>query len=141
MMDVSISRNGSALVFRHLFDLYSLPLNTSDTEPAKPKKLELWHQEDLGSDNSNDQVIKSTSDASFSRSGLEIAFTAEGDLWAMDTVLRKPNKLTQTLGHEKDVWFSRDGKSLIYIYDDGLKTEIRKLKKSDPSKYLSLIHI
>ena len=135
VMDVSISRNGSALVFRHLFDLYSLPLNTSDTEPAKPKKLELWHQEDLGSDNSNDQVIKSTSDASFSRSGLEIAFTAEGDLWAMDTVLRKPNKLTQTLGHEKDVWFSRDGKSLIYIYDDGLKTEIRKLKKSDPSKY------
>ncbi len=135
VMDSSIARNGSALVFRHLFDLYLLTLNQPENKPNQPQKINLWHQEDLAPDKSNELVIKTTKDASFSRSGLEIAFTAEGDVWAMDTVLRKPNRLTATPGYEKDVWFSHDGKSLFYLYDDGLKTEIRRLQKSNTNQY------
>ena len=135
VMDISISSDGSAITFRHLFDLYLLPLDNSKKAPGKPKKLDLWHQEDLSSSQNNKLTIKSTSDASFSKSGLEITFIAEGEIWAMDTILRKPNRLTNTLGHEKDVWFSHDGKSILYIYDDGLQTELRSLTKTDSSKY------
>lgn len=133
VMQPAISRDGSTMIFRHLFDLYLLPL-THD-KAAKPKKLKLWHNEDLGLDEPHEMVIKDTSDATFSPSGLETIFTARGDLWAMDTILRKPNRLTKTPGHEKDVWFSHDGKSVYYLYDDGINTEIRKLEKANPSKY------
>lgn len=133
----SVSRNGSALVFRHLFDLYRLPLTTtsSDVSPAQPEKIVLWHEEDLNEKETQDRVIKKTSDINFSPSGLEITFTADGDIWAMDTILRKPHRLTNTEGYEKDLWFSHDGKSIFYIYDDGIDKEIRQLKKNDPKQF------
>jgi len=136
VMQSSVSRDGSKMVFRHLFDLYVLPLTESaDGKPAAPQKLKLWHNEDLGLDESRELVIRKTDDTSFSPSGLETVFTARGELWAMDTILKKPNRLTNTPGHEKDVWFSHDGKSVIYLYDDGINTEIRRLERTNPSKY------
>ncbi|BDS05212.1 tricorn protease [Oceaniferula spumae] len=136
VMQPAISRDGSTMIFRHLFDLYVLPLTTSDSDqPAEPKKLKLWHNEDLDMDEPHEMVIKKTSDVTFSPSGLETIFTARGDLWAMDTILKKPNRLTSTPGHEKDVWFSHDGKSVLYIHDDGINTEIRRLVKTNPNKY------
>jgi len=138
VLQPTIARNGSAILFRHLFDFYLLPLgDTSEEveEASKPQKLKLWHSEDLDETNEQDRILISTSDASFSPSGLEIAFTADGDIWAMDTILRKPLRLTNTPGFEKDLWFSHDGKSIFYLYDDGLQSEIRQLEKSDPKQY------
>lgn len=135
VLQPAIARNGSALIFRHLFDFYLLPLNTPSSETATPQKLDLWHTEDLDEKNEQDRIINTTSDITFSPSGLEIAFTADGDIWAMDTILRKPQRLTDTSGFEKDIWFSHDGKSIFYLYDDGIQTEIRKLEKSDPQQY------
>ena len=132
VMQPAISNNGNTLVFRHLFDLYTLDLSDTSNNPVK---LNLWHTEDLENSEPQELIIKETKDACFSPSGLEIAFAAEGDIWAMDTVLRKPNRLTNTLGHERDIWFSHNGKSIFYIYDDGISTEIRKLEKAKPSKY------
>ncbi|MBK1830883.1 PD40 domain-containing protein [Verrucomicrobiaceae bacterium R5-34] len=136
VMQPAISRDGSTMVFRHLFDFYTLSLDDStEDNPAKPQQLKLWHNEDLGPAESHELVIRETEDVTFSPSGLETVFTARGDLWAMDTVLKKPNRLTETAGHEKDVWFSHDGKSVVYLYDDGIDTEIRRLEKSKPGKY------
>ncbi|MGB0992728.1 MAG: S41 family peptidase, partial [Akkermansiaceae bacterium] len=101
----------------------------------QPQKLKLFHKEDLEETLNPQLAIKSTSDASFSPSGLEIVFTAENDLWAMDTILRKPRRLTNTPGHEKDVWFSHDGKTILYLYDDGVNTEIRRLAKPDATGF------
>jgi len=134
-MQPAISRDGSIIIFRHLFDLYTLPLTDPKATTAQPRKLKLWHNEDLGQNEPHEMVIKETKDAYFSPSGLEVVFVANGDLWAMDTILRKPNRLTKTAGHEKDVWFSHDGKVIFYIYDDGINTEIRSLKKSNTNKY------
>ncbi|MGE9269885.1 MAG: hypothetical protein ACQKBU_03705, partial [Verrucomicrobiales bacterium] len=136
VMQPAISRDGGSMVFRHLFDLYLLPLSDSpDGEAATPKRLDLWHNEDLGEVEPREMVIRKTDDAAFSPSGLETVFTARGDLWAMDTILKKPNRLKNTPGHEKDVWFSHDGKSVLYLYDDGINTEIRRLEKNSPHKY------
>lgn len=132
VMQPSIAADGSVLVFRHLFDLYYLPLKKPD---AKPVKLDLWHHEDLQKKPTQDRVIKTTDDASFSPSGLEIIFEAEGDIWAMDTILRKPHRLTETPEHESDLWFSHDGKSVYYIHDDGIKTELRRMEKSSQGEY------
>ncbi len=135
VLQPSISKQGNAIVFRHLFDLYILPLTQGENSAIEPQKLDLWHDEDLEENDNEERVIKSTTDASFSPSGLESVFTVEGDLWAMDTILRKPHQLTNTPGHEKDVWFSHDGKSIFYIYDDGIDTEIRRLERTQPSQY------
>lgn len=135
VMQLGIAKNGSKIVFRHLFDLYTLDLEQAPDSPSKPVKLELWHNEDLTGKHHHERIIKKTSDIAFSPSGLEIAFTAEGDIWAMDTILRKPRQLTNTPGYEKDIWFSHDGKSILYLYDDGIHTEVRQLQKSDPKQY------
>lgn len=135
VLQPAISRDGSRLIFRHLFDLYTLSLSQADGIEHKPKKIKLWHDEDLNEEQHQNRVIKTTSDISFSPSGLEIAFTAEGDIWAMDTILRKPHRLTDTPGHEKDIWFSHDGKSILYLYDDGIQTEIRRLEKTDTQQF------
>jgi len=130
VLQPAIARNGSTIIFRHLFDLYVMPLTQADQTTIAPQKLTLFHDEDLDEKTDQEMVISKTSDISFSPSGLEIVFTAEGDLWAMDTILKNPHRLTTTAGHEKDVWFSHDGKSILYIYDNGIDTEIRRLKKS-----------
>ncbi len=135
VLQPSIARNGSAIIFRHLFDLYILPLSKGEKSNIKPTRLTLFHNEDLDEKESVERVVKSTSDISFSPSGLEIVFTAEGDLWAMDTILRKPIQLTHTPGYEKNVWFSHDGKSILYLYDDGINTEIRRLTRKNPSEF------
>ena len=135
VLQPAIADNGSAIIFRHLFDLYLLPLSAGKVTDAKPQKLNLWHEEDLEEKSHEDRAIKTTSDLSFSPSGLEIVFVAEGDLWAMDTILRKPNRLTNTPGHENDVWFSHDGKSIFYVYDNGIDKEIRRLSKTKDEQF------
>lgn len=135
VMQADIAQDGSAIIFRHLFDLYHLPLTPEGSAAEAPQKLKLWHDEDLHDKKRHDRIVKTTDDAAFSPSGLEVAFTAEGDIWTMDTILRKPKRVTDTPGHEKDIWFSPDGKSILYIYDDGVDTEVRKLEKSDPSQF------
>ncbi|MCP5535472.1 MAG: PD40 domain-containing protein [Akkermansiaceae bacterium] len=135
VLQPAIARQGGAIIFRHLFDLYVLPLTKAENDAGQPQKLDLWHDEDLADQATQERVIRLTNDASFSPSGLEIVFIAEGDIWAMDTILRKPHRLTFTSGHEKDVWFSHDGKSIFHLYDDGIDTEIRRLEKSNPNQY------
>ena len=133
VMQPTIALDGSKIAFRHLFDLYVKDLKGPQNE--KPQRLELWHNEDLPDEPTEDLAIKQTKDASFTPTGLEMVFTAEGDIWAMDTVLRKPHRLTKTFAHEKDLWFSHDGKSVLYIHDDGIQTELRRMEKSKPGQF------
>ena len=104
----SISADGSTMVFRRGFDLWRF-LPGSE---AKPEKLRIWQAEDLPDTTSEVRDVDGTVDADFSPSKLEIVFKAEGELWAMDTVLREPNRLTRTEGLEDDPVFSPDGKTL-----------------------------
>jgi len=126
-----ISKDGSTILFRNLFNYYSF--STSSDQP--PKKIDLFHTEDLEILREKDIKISSTKDADFSDSGLEIAFTANGDIYAMDTVLREPNQLTNTFTQETNIVFSKDGKTIFFIEDDGITTRLCLLKKKTSSKY------
>src|SRR5690606_9842234 len=70
-----------------------------------------------------------------SPSGLEIVFRAEGELWAMDTVLREPNRITRSDARENDAVFSRDGQFIYYTKDDGLECQIWRMKRTHPNDY------
>ena len=125
-----ISKDGTTIIYRHLFHFYKF-----DTKSNKSDKLTLKHNLSLHSVETINIASKKTDDADFSASGLEIAFTNNGNIFAMDTILREPIQLTDTPEYEKNIYFGDKGRAIYYISDDGIKTSINKLTKSDPSKY------
>ncbi|GAA5494122.1 tol-Pal system protein TolB [Rubritalea halochordaticola] len=127
----TLSRDGSTLIFRRLFHYYKWdPSIGGDGE-----RIQLTHSEDLQILMEKDLKINTTSDADFSGSGLEIVFTANDDLYAMDTVLREPNQITSTFSREYNVVFSKDSQAVFFIQDDGINTKLCKITKKDASKY------
>ncbi|BCX49382.1 tricorn protease [Haloferula helveola] len=126
----SLARNGSVIVFRRGFDLWSF-----DPAKGEPKKLDIWQAEDLPDTTSEVRKITGTVDADFSKSGLEIVFKAEGELWAMDTLLREPNRITRTDGIEDDPVFSPDGKYIYYEFDDGIESNVWRISRLDPEDF------
>ncbi|MBO4288436.1 MAG: PD40 domain-containing protein [Kiritimatiellae bacterium] len=138
VLQPSLSGDGKTIVFRHLFDFYRIhPL---DPDP-QPQKIELrpvaytprpsvkrryytslWNNDASG-------------DASFAENGLVVAFTAGGDLFVMDSVLREP-RLVQgsSLTHERECCFSAEGKTLFYLSDRGDGTDLWKAERADETK-------
>ncbi len=127
----SLSADGSTMVFRRGFHLWRF--HPQSGEP--PVRLEIRQAEDLADNSAEVREIDGTVDADFSPSGLEIAFRAEGELWAMDTVLREPNRITRTDGREDDPVFSADGKYLYYTYDNGLECNIWRMSRKDADEF------
>lgn len=119
----ALSRDGSTMVFQQLFDLYRLDLAAAT--PA-PERIELhslrdptagrierrwydkiWNNDDHG-------TLDWTAD------GLEMVFTAGGDVWVMDTVLRDPRPVTQdAAAQDTEARFSPDGRKIYFLRDTG----------------------
>ncbi|MGB6222144.1 MAG: S41 family peptidase [Haloferula sp.] len=127
----ALSSDGSMMVFRRGFDLWSY----QPGKDADPKKLLIWQAEDLPETSSEVRNITGTVDADFSPSKLEIVFKAEGELWAMDTILREPNRITQTDGLEDDPAFTPDGKYVYYLFDDGIESNIWRISRKNPDEF------
>lgn len=125
-----MSANGSTIVFRKLLHYYSY-----NTDSGSIDQITLKHSLELDDDSKSDYVVKRCNDADFSPSGLEIVFVANGDLYAMDTVLREPKQLTNTTAYESNTFFADAGKTIYYISDDGVNTSIKKITKKDASDY------
>jgi len=65
-----------------------------------------------------------------------MCFTAGGDLWVMDTVLREPQLVCgETATHEREAVFSPDEKCIYFLRDDGLGVNIWKAEKADKKAY------
>ena len=134
----SLAKDGKTMVFRQLFDFYRM-------DPRKPKSLEkidLW----IETDNPPPKTRRRYYDAAWNndeygslactKDGLELAFTAGGDLWVMDTVLRTPRLVCgETATHEREAVFSEDETFLYFLRDDGLGVNIWKAEKKDPDAY------
>lgn len=106
-----MARDGSVIVFRHLFDLYAWSPSTG----GAPKRIDIHIATDVGL--REDRVTSSLARAdevAFTEDGLEIAFTAGGDLWMMDSELREPIQVTKTDGHEATPVFASDGKTIFF---------------------------
>ncbi|MSQ96626.1 MAG: hypothetical protein EXR98_19030 [Gemmataceae bacterium] len=126
----AIARDGSKIVFRHLFDLYCHQPSNGVT-----KKLELFHNSDRTVKKSEYRVLNSASSAAFSQDGLDIAFIAGGDLWVMDTELREPRQITQTPQEEANPIFTPDGQAIFYVSNVGDRFAISRAVRSDPKKF------
>lgn len=119
----AVSRDGGTMVFRRGFDLWAL-------HPGKePSELNLWAAEDLPDLTREARKITGTNDADFSTSGLEIVFSSEGELWAMDTVLKEPHRLIETDAYESDPHFSKDGGWIYFRKDDGLTSNYHRMRR------------
>ncbi len=126
-----IARNGSTIVFRHLFDLYRI--HPEENQP--PKRLEISVEADLAAKKTLRRRLDKATEVAFSSDGLEMAFVAGGDLWAMDTALREPRQVTDTPEEERDPVFGLDGKSILFVSDTGGQSDIWRAERGDAEKY------
>lgn len=126
----AIARDGSKIVFRHLFDLYSLTPASGEI-----RKLDIFHNADRSANKTEFRVLNSASSAAFSRDGLEIAFIAGGDLWVMDTILREPRQITSTPTEETSPLFTPDGQALLFVSDLGDRFAISKSVRKSAKHY------
>ena len=123
-----ISRDGSTLVFRHLFDFYRV-------EPGeKAVKIDIVRDDDRNSERIDRRSLTTASAVAFTNDGLEIAFIAGGDLWVMDTELREPKRVTKTPEEERSPIFAPDGKSILFVSDEGGQTDIWRATRTDAKK-------
>lgn len=126
-----ISQDGSKLVFRYLFDLYTLA-----TKPgATPEKLVLNFPGDRHSSPTMRRTITSADDAAFSADGLEIIIAAGGDLWAMDTKLKEPLRITNTAGEEFSPVMLNSGREVLFLRDEDGQVDLYSVKLPESSKY------
>ena len=133
-----VSPDGKALLFRWKFDFWRLDLSR---EGAAPERIVLHPEPGYrehpqvrrryynGCEN-NDEC----GDVTFCDNGSQIAFTAGGDLYVMDTVALEPRLVKGgSLTHERECAFAPDGKSLYFTSDRGDGTNLVKAEPSDPS--------
>ena len=114
-------------MFRHLFDLYRL--RTDQDQP--PQRLEILPTGDELPELLRRRTLDSATSVSFTEDGLEIAFIAGGDLWVMDTELREPRQVTNTVEEERSPVFSPDGQSILFVSDTEGQSDIWKATRSD----------
>lgn len=129
-----LSRDGSTLVFRHLFDLYCFCPGKNESQ----HRIDIRHDSDPIKDRVERRVLREASEAAFTADGLEIAFIAGGDLWVMDTELREPRQVTATPEEEKHPLFSPDGRTLLFVADRDACSDIFRAvpsKRTDTNRH------
>jgi tricorn protease len=126
----AIARDGSRIVFRHLFDLYSYQPGSGEV-----KNLDIYHNVDRIAKKSAMRVLNSATAAAFTQDGLEIAFIAGGDLWVMDTELREPRQITRTAEEEGNPLFTPDGQAILFTSSIGSEYAISKATRKSPKQF------
>ena len=135
----SLSRNGTTMVFRHLFDFYVIDPRKKSAKPQKiimhpslPPLRPDYRRRYYNSCWNNDE----TGDISFCDYGMQIAFTTGGDLFVMDTKLHEPVCVHgHSLTHERYCAFSKDGRELFYISDHGDGSALWKAECTETNKF------
>ncbi|YCM46094.1 S41 family peptidase [Verrucomicrobiaceae bacterium 227] len=126
-----LSSDGKTLVYRHLLDFYSL-----STKPgSRPSAINLHHRTTLEHPKFESLTLRSTNDATVTATGLEWAFVSEGEIWAMDTVLKEPNRLTDSPAHESDIYFSKKGDFIYYKKDNGIDANYWRMAKVNKNDF------
>lgn len=126
-----ISRDGSTIVFRHLFDFYRL----RPGRDQQPVKLTIRYTGDHPQEDKQRRTLESASEVAFSSDGLEVAFISGGDVWVMDTVLREPRQVTNTPGEERSLVFAPDNQSLLFVSDHQGQPDIWRAERADADRY------
>ena len=136
----TLSADGQTMVFRQGFDFWVFNPTTPDVPPQKillkPEDTGLArtttrrrHYESLWN-NDEPGALTATSE------GMEFGFTAGGDLYVMDTVLRDPRLVYgDSRTQERDCVFSKDGKRLYFFSDRGDSVALLMAEKARPDLF------
>jgi len=119
-----ISRDGSTIVFRHLFDFYRYHPGIN----AVPRRIEIWNTGDQITPKMERRSTGNANQVAFTSDGLEVALISGGDLWVMDTELREPKQITATAEQEGNPVFSPENDAIIFVSDEDKKEEEEKKK-------------
>lgn len=125
------SGDGRTVVFRRLGDLLALDLGAG----PQPRTLDLWAEGDRTTERVRREELVKAAQAAFSGDAREVAFTAGGDVWVMDTELREPRRVTDTPEEERDPVFSPDLQSLVYVSDAGGRTDLWRAVRTAPERW------
>ena len=87
---------------------------------AEPVPLELWTRAQVPDVSRFEERVETVTDADFVPGMEQVVFAACGELWSMDHGSNPPLRLTETACAESELRFSRDGKWLYFLRDDGL---------------------
>jgi tricorn protease len=128
----TLSKDGSTLVFRHLFDLYVM--NPEAKNPSA-RRLKIRCSGDYEPPKTVNRTLTKATDFSLSPDGLNMAFISGGDVWVMDTELKEPVQVTKTAEEEREPLFSPDGKSLLFVSDFMDQSDIWQAKPADSKKF------
>jgi tricorn protease len=126
-----ISRDGSTIVFRRLFDFYLF----RPGKDAAPTRIEIKNAGDSVTRPIRRRVLHEATDVTFSGDGLEVAFVAGGDLWVMDTELREPRQITNTPEQEQSPVFSPEGDYILFASDNKGQSDIWCAERDDVELY------
>jgi Tol biopolymer transport system component len=127
----AISADGKTIVYRHLLDLHTITTHGN----SNPEKINLYHRTTLEHPKSETLTFRSTRDATVTPSGLEWAFEAGGEIWAMDTMLKEPNQLTNSPALESDIYFAKNGKYIYYKKDNGVIVNYWRMSKTNSKEF------
>ena len=127
----SLSRDGSTIVFRHLFDLYRF----NPANGKRPKQIRMFDRNDVTEQAADRRTLDKATEIAPSKDGLDIAFIAGGDVWVMDTVVREPRQVTATAEFESDVVFAPDGKSIVFVASHLGQPDIWRAERADEKKH------
>lgn len=127
----SLSADGRTLVFRQSFDFWRMD---PTVKGAKPERIIIHPAPGAAAAPTTRRRSYSTcwnndsdGEVSFCDGGRQVAFTAGGDLFVMDSVMREPRLVHgSSLTHERSCAFSRDGKALYYVSDRGDGSDLIK---------------
>lgn len=138
VMQPTLSGDGATMIFRKGFDFYRIDprspakeahkiILTARAAPRRPATRRrfytaLWNNDAEGS-------------LSFSANGMQMAFTAGGDLYVMDTVVRVPQLVHgESRTHERDCVFSKHGYAIFYLSDRGDGVDIWKAERANVNR-------
>ena len=139
VMFPALSRDGSMLVFRQLFDFYRLPTDGK----SQTEKIALTSSTDVPG---RPQVVRRrlktvanetyTGTLDFAPNGLEMVFTAGGNVWTMDTVLRDPHPITTgSAFSDGEAVFAPDASAVYFLRDTGEGVNIWRAKRRQTDQY------
>ncbi len=139
VMFPALSRDGSTLVFRQLFDFYRL----STGGKAQPEKIVLTSASDVsGRETSVRRRLRTVANEThagtldFTTGGLEMIFTAGGNVWAMDTVLRDPQPVTSgSVASDTEAVLAPDNATVYFLRDTGEAVNLWRAKRRQPNQY------
>ena len=137
----SISRDGRTIVFAKGFDLWRINPEEENPLPRrialKPALFDPSAPRTVRRHYSSFDNNYGDGNCTFRDGGKEVAFTAGGDVWAMELKDedRQPVLLHgSSRTHERDCAFSPDGDTLYYLSDRGDGTDVWRVRRGDAAK-------